>query len=73
MVRGPEAGLAEIETLDRDGRLAGYRYLPAARADLLRRLGRNSEAEAAYRAALELADNAAEREFLTGRIAQVRV
>jgi RNA polymerase sigma-70 factor (ECF subfamily) len=71
MVRGPEAGLAEIEALDRGGRLAGYRYLPAARADLLRRLGRNTEAEAAYRAALELADNAAEREFLTGRIAQV--
>jgi RNA polymerase sigma-70 factor (ECF subfamily) len=68
MVDGPAAALAEIEALEQDGRLADYRYLPAARADLLRRLGRRAEAAQAYRAALELADNAAEREFLAGRI-----
>jgi RNA polymerase sigma-70 factor, ECF subfamily len=71
MVDGPAAGLAEMADLERDGRLAGYRYLPAAKADLLRRLGRRSDAAAAYRSALDLADNAAERAFLAGRIAQV--
>jgi RNA polymerase sigma-70 factor, ECF subfamily len=68
MVRGPDAALDEIDALERDGRLAGYHYLPAIRADLLRRLGRHGEAAAAYRAALELADNDAEREFLTARL-----
>ena len=68
MVDGPAAALAEISELEQDGRLAGYRYLPAVRADLLRRLGRRSEAAAAYQAALELAENAAERGFLAGRI-----
>jgi RNA polymerase sigma-70 factor (ECF subfamily) len=71
MVNGPEAGLAEIAGLERDGRLAGYRYLPAAKADLLRRLGRRAEAAQAYQAALELTDNAAERDFLARRIAEV--
>jgi RNA polymerase sigma-70 factor (ECF subfamily) len=70
MVAGPAAALDEIDALGRDGRLAGYRYLPATRADLLRRLGRNDEAVAAYRAAFELCENAAEREFLTRRIAE---
>ena len=51
-----------------DDRLAGYRYLPATRADLLRRLGRHAEAADAYRAALALTDNAAEQEFLTERL-----
>jgi RNA polymerase sigma-70 factor, ECF subfamily len=70
MVAGPAAGLAEIEALEqRDGRLAGYRYLPAAKADLLRREGRVAAAADAYRAALALADNEAERAFLEGRLA----
>jgi RNA polymerase sigma-70 factor (ECF subfamily) len=72
MTDGPEAGLADIEAIDRDGRLAGYRYLPAARADLLRRLGRLQDAADAYRTALGLTENAAERAFLAGRIAEVR-
>ena len=38
-VAGPEAALAEVEALEADGRLDGYRYLPATKADLLRRLG----------------------------------
>ncbi len=71
MVDGPEAGLAEIAGLERGGRLAGYRYLPATKADLLRRLGRHAEAAQAYRAALGLTDNAAERDFLARRIAEV--
>ena len=54
-----------------DGRLAGYHYLPAVRADLLRRLGRQPEAADAYRAALDLADNDAERSFLAARLAEV--
>jgi len=72
MADGPAAGLAELDDLERDGRLAGYRYLPAARADLLRRLGRADEAVEAYRAALELTANHAERQFLASRLAQVR-
>jgi RNA polymerase sigma-70 factor, ECF subfamily len=71
MVRGPRAGLAEIEALENDGRLAGYRYLPATKADLLRRLGRHAEAATAYRAALSLADNDAERAFLSARLASL--
>jgi RNA polymerase sigma-70 factor, ECF subfamily len=68
MVDGPEAALAEVEALDRAGGLAGYRYLPATKADLLHRLGRDAEAADAYRAALALTDNAAEQEFLAERL-----
>ena len=71
-VAGPEAALAEVDRLTADGRLAGYRYLPAARADLLRRLGRSAEAATAYDEALTLTDNAAERSFLTGRRDEAR-
>ncbi len=67
-VAGAAAALAEVEALERDGRLAGYRYLPSTKADLLRRLGRHEEAADAYRAALALTDNAAERDFLAGRL-----
>jgi RNA polymerase sigma factor (sigma-70 family) len=66
-VAGPEAALAEVDRLTADGRLAGYRYLPATRADLLRRLGRNAEAATSYDEALTLTDNEAERAFLTSR------
>jgi RNA polymerase sigma-70 factor (ECF subfamily) len=69
MVHGPAAALAEVEALERDGALAGYRYLPATKADLLHRLGRDAEAARAYQAALELTDNAAERAFLEARAA----
>lgn len=37
MVDGPQAALAEVEALEREDRLAGYRYLPATKADLLHR------------------------------------
>ncbi|MFJ7216311.1 RNA polymerase sigma factor [Amycolatopsis sp. NPDC098790] len=68
MVAGPEAALAEIARLEADGRLAGYRYLPATKADLLHRLGRDAEAADAYRAALALSENAVEQEFLAARL-----
>jgi RNA polymerase sigma-70 factor (ECF subfamily) len=71
LAQGPEAGLALLGELDRDGRLAGYRYLPAARADMLRRLGRREEAAASYRAALALTSGDAERDYLARRIAEV--
>jgi RNA polymerase sigma-70 factor (ECF subfamily) len=71
MARGPEAGLAQIGELEADGRLDTYRYLPAAKADLLRRLGQREAAAQAYRAALALTGNAAEREFLARRLTEV--
>ncbi len=64
---GPRAGLAALDELDTTS-LAGYHYLPAARADLLRRLGRAQEAAAAYRTALALVDNERERTFLRRRL-----
>ncbi|OWY62722.1 RNA polymerase subunit sigma-24, partial [cyanobacterium TDX16] len=67
-VEGPEAALAVVEELEADGRLAGYRYLPATRADLLRRLGRHDEAVIAYERALALTENAAERSYLLARL-----
>ncbi len=65
---GPPAGLALLDALAGDSRLRGYHLLPAARADLLRRLGRRDEAAAAYGEALELVGNAAERAFLRRRL-----
>jgi len=71
MAHGPAVGLAQIGELEADGRLGAYRYLPAAKADLLRRLGQREAAAQAYRAALALTDNAAEREFLARRLTEV--
>jgi RNA polymerase sigma-70 factor, ECF subfamily len=70
MSAGPEAALelvAELET----GRLADYHLLYATRADLLRRLGRDGEAAAAYRRAGELAANPTERAFLERRLGEL--
>jgi RNA polymerase sigma factor (sigma-70 family) len=69
---GPEAGLAELEPLGTEPALATYAYLPAARADFLRRLGRYDEAAIAYAEAALLTDNDVEREFLRGRYEEVR-
>ena len=68
MVDGPEAALGLLAELEADGRLAGYRYLFATKADLLHRLGRDPEAIVAYRQALALTDNEVEQGFLTDRI-----
>ncbi|MEV4496218.1 DUF6596 domain-containing protein [Micromonospora arborensis] len=64
-VDGPGAGLAEIDRLAEV--LDGYHAFHAARADLLRRLGRDGESRTAYDRALALAGNPAERAFLTRR------
>jgi RNA polymerase sigma factor (sigma-70 family) len=72
MAAGPEAALAEVERLERDGRLAGYQYLPAVKADVLTRLGRTGEAAVAYRQALNLTANEAERAFLADRLASTQ-
>ena len=71
-VLGEEAALDEIDAIERDGRLASYRYLPATKADLLRRLGRHEEAGEAYRAALALTENETERAFLSRRWGDLR-
>ncbi|MEJ3653770.1 RNA polymerase sigma factor [Actinomycetes bacterium KLBMP 9759] len=70
MAMGPQAGLELVDELVAAGELAGYHLLAAARADMLRRLGRDAEAQAEYRTALELAGTEAERRFLTRRIAE---
>jgi RNA polymerase sigma-70 factor (ECF subfamily) len=65
---GPEHGL---HLIDRIEGLEGYHLKPAARADLLRRLGRRDEAADAYREALALPMNDADRRFLERRLAEV--
>jgi RNA polymerase sigma-70 factor (ECF subfamily) len=67
MADRPEAGLAMMDGIAADGTLDAYPYLHAARADMLRRLERWTEAAAAYDRALELTSNGAERAFLEGR------
>jgi RNA polymerase sigma-70 factor (ECF subfamily) len=64
---GPEAGLRLVERLD----LGDYRYLHATRGELLRRLGRDDEAREAYRRALTLVHDDAERRLLERRLAEV--
>lgn len=72
MADGTDAGLALVAELEDEGDLAGYHLLPATRADLLRRSGRSDEAAQAYRSALELVENDAERRFLERRLAECR-
>ena len=59
-VDGPAAALRLVEALE----LPQYHLFHAVRADLLRRLGRNADAAAAYRQAIERCTNEREREFL---------
>jgi len=65
---GPGAGLKALDELAGEPQLASYAYLPSARADFLKRLGRIDEAGAAYAEALALTDNDVEREFLRARL-----
>lgn len=67
MAFGPAEGLAIVESLADSGELRGYHLLPAARADMLRRLGRSQEAALAYEEARELAGTDAERRYLERR------
>jgi len=71
MAEGPDRGLPIVETLIGDGELDGYHLLHATHADLLRRLGRRQEAALAYRRALDLTANRAERDFLAARLREV--
>jgi RNA polymerase sigma-70 factor (ECF subfamily) len=71
MAEGIEAGLARIEQIAASGVVDDYPYLHAARADLLRRLGRFEDARAAYERALGLTANAAERRYLRRRLVEV--
>jgi RNA polymerase sigma-70 factor (ECF subfamily) len=71
MVDGPAAALPRVDALAARGQLTGYDALPAARADLLRRLGRRDEARAAYEAALSLARHDPERRFFRRRLAEL--
>jgi RNA polymerase sigma-70 factor (ECF subfamily) len=63
---GAEAALELLDELA----LEDYRYFHSTRADLLRRLGRSTDARAAYARALELTQAAPERRFLEGRLAE---
>ncbi|WP_309240895.1 sigma-70 family RNA polymerase sigma factor [Nocardia sp. BSTN01] len=71
MTGGPAAGYVELDALAAEPQLAGYSYLPAARAHFLTELGRFDEARLAYSEALLLTENAAERDFLDRRLAEV--
>jgi RNA polymerase sigma-70 factor, ECF subfamily len=62
-VEGPDVALALVDSLD----LGSYHLFHSVRADLLRRLGQNVEAAGAYEAAIALAENAAERDYLQRR------
>jgi RNA polymerase sigma-70 factor (ECF subfamily) len=71
MADGPAVGLAMMDAIEATGELEAYPYLHASRADLLRRLGRWPEADAAYRRALALTTNGAEQAFLERRLTEV--
>ena len=71
MADGPAAGLALVEALEATPQLRDYHLLHATRADLLRRLGRGTEAAGSYRQALALAGSDAERRFFARRLAEV--
>lgn len=71
MSDGLETGLAQIEKVGASGELEQYHLFHAARADILRRLGRRSESAKAYAAALALVTNSVEQEYLRMRLQQV--
>jgi RNA polymerase sigma-70 factor (ECF subfamily) len=65
---GPEAGLAIVDDLTE---LGDYRYLHSTRGELLRRLGREDEARAAFSRALDLMHDDAERRLIEKRLAEL--
>jgi RNA polymerase sigma-70 factor (ECF subfamily) len=71
MSEGLERGLAEIDQVGSCGRLEDYHLFHAARADILRRLGRRAESAEAYTAALRLVTNQVEKDYLRDRLTQV--
>ena len=72
MAEGIEVGLQWVDAIAQRGELSDYHLVAAARADLLRRCGRNADAALAYRAALEQVRNPAERAYLERRLSEVR-
>jgi RNA polymerase sigma-70 factor (ECF subfamily) len=73
LARGPAAGLDALDEIAEEPELAGYGYLPAARADMLTRLGRVDEAVAAYESAIEMTTNDVELDFLRSQLRRLRV
>jgi RNA polymerase sigma-70 factor (ECF subfamily) len=74
---GPEAGLAHIDAVlercsGKEGDLANYYLAHSARADMYRRLGRTAEARASYEKALALTQQEPERQFLAGRLDELK-
>jgi RNA polymerase sigma factor (sigma-70 family) len=67
MARGPEAGLALVDSLTTDSTLQNYHLLPSVRGDLLARLGRHDEARREFDRAAALTSNVAQRDFLHRR------
>ncbi|TFD23564.1 sigma-70 family RNA polymerase sigma factor [Cryobacterium lyxosi] len=72
MSQGPEAGLRLIDALVTSRGMEDYYLLPATRADLLRRMGRGTEAATEYEKALQLAPSEAEKRYLGKRLAETR-
>ena len=72
MVQGPRAGLALLEGLEADGRLAGHPRLDAVRAHLLEMAGDFAGARASYRTAARRTTSLPERRYLEGRAARAR-
>ncbi|MDH4568034.1 RNA polymerase sigma factor [Pseudomonas sp. BN414] len=68
---GPEAGLAEVDALLDAGELGDYHLAHTTRADFCRRLGRKTEARAAYQSALALVRQEPERRFIEGRLREL--
>jgi RNA polymerase sigma-70 factor, ECF subfamily len=71
MGEGLERGLAQIDRVGASGQLEDYHLFHAARADILRRLGRKMESAEAYAAALRLVTNKVEQEYLRDRLKQI--
>jgi len=71
MSEGCEQGLRLIEAVGASGKLDHYYFFHAARADLLRRLGRAQEAQAAYSRALQLTANQVEQKYIRRRLAEL--
>ena len=72
MSEGLERGLAEIDRVGASGKLDQYHLFHAARADILRRLGRLEDSVDAYRKALKLTSNKVERDYLERRLRQLQ-
>ena len=70
MAFGPAAGLDLVDALASEPSLKAYHLLPAARGDLLRKLGRSGEARTEFERAASLTQNVRERELLQRRAAE---